>query len=191
MSIESITARIRNEAETYSEDQKAKAEEVKNAGLEDARREAKELKAAKKKNAEEDSKLLKARRESVADLEARKMQLSAKQELIEESFDEALNKLLSLSPDEYIKFVKDQLKEFEGEAGEVLLNSADKEKHGKALEKELKGTSLTLGDETANIKGGFILRRGNITFNASLEKLLENEKIEMTSEIAGMLFPAK
>ena len=51
-----------------------------------------------------------------------------------------------------------------------------------------KGTALTLSDETVDIEGGCILRRGKISYNASLEKLLSNAREELTAEVAGILF---
>jgi V/A-type H+-transporting ATPase subunit E len=188
MSIESITDRIRNEAKAYSDDQKAQAEAAKKEALDDARREADGIKEKLKKDAEHDAAVLKDRRKSVADLDARKMQLGAKQDVIAECYDKALDKLLTMEPDDYISFLKKQLAGFGDDEGEVILNAADKEKYGDRLAKELDGTSLSVSDDTADIKGGCILRRGSISYNASIEKLLDDVKAEMTSELAGVLF---
>jgi V/A-type H+-transporting ATPase subunit E len=191
MSIESITKRIQDEAQAFADEKAKEAEKQKKAILAEAEEAVARIKADSEVKAKEDSELLVSRRESVADLETRKMQLAAKQELIEESFNEALNKLLSLDEADYIKFMTNQLKGFDEGEGEILLNAADKKKYKEALEKELKGTSLKISDEDADIKGGFILRKGNISYNSSIEKLLESQKEAMTSEIAKKLFPSE
>lgn len=188
MSIESITERITREAEAYGADQKARAEAAKQTTLDDARRKAEEIKANRKKDAERDCQVLKGRRASVADLESRKMKLAAKQEVIEESFEKAVEKLQALDDNEYQKFVSGLLEEFRDGGGEILVNEKDRDRMASVLSSGFAGTGLVLADESADIKGGFILRRGNISYNASLEKLLDNVKAEATSEIAKLLF---
>lgn len=188
MSIESITERITREAEAYGADQKARAEAAKQTTLDDARRKAEEIKANRKKDAEKDCQVLKDRRASVADLESRKMKLAAKQEVIEESFEKAVEKLQALDDKEYQKVVSGLLEEFRDGGGEILVNEKDRDRMASVLSGGFAGTGLVLADESADIKGGFILRRGNISYNASLEKLLDNVKAEATSEIAKLLF---
>lgn len=188
MSIESIEKRILAEAEAFAAEKTAEAEKVKAAAVKEADGQVEGILADAKARAEQDSKLLISRRESVAGLEARKMQLNAKQELIEESFAKALEKLQNLDADDYIKFIVAQLGNYRKEKGEVLLNKADFSKIGDALKAQLKDSELTVAESDADIKGGFILRQGNISYNSSLEMLLEDKKTEMTSEIAKLLF---
>lgn len=188
MSIEAITDRIESEAKAYADDQRSRAQAEKNAALEEAKKAAEEVKAKRSAAAKTDSQVLKSRRQSVADLEVRKMMLAAKQEVIEESFAQALERLRNLPQDQYIRFLTTQLAPYQGEAGQVILNESDKAKHGAKLADALQGTSLTVADETAPIQGGCILKRGNISYNASLEKLLEDARSELTPQIAATLF---
>lgn len=188
MSIESITKRIADEAQAAADVVIAEAKSQKDSIVEDARIKAAKIEAEAKERAEKDSKILVERRESVAGLESRKMQLAAKQEIIAESFDKALGKLLALDESKYLDFISKQLADFKGQSGEILLNSADKKNYGAKLAK-LIDKSMTVSDEEANIKGGFILKQGDITINCSMEKLLEDKKEEMMSAIARKLFP--
>lgn len=190
MSIESITKRIEDEAKAYAEERRAEAEGLKKEILADAQTKADRIKADAKERADKESELLAERRESVAGLESRKMVLEAKQEIIRESFEKALDKLVDLDEADYIKFIENQLNAFGKEGGEVLLNAEDKKKYGDKLAKLLSG-GLKLSEEAANIRGGFILRQGDISINCSLEKLLEDKKEEMVGEIAAKLFPQK
>ena len=188
MSIESITKRILKEAENYAAARKKEAEKAKSTAVKEAEDKVEGILADAKVRAEQDSKLLVARRESVAGLDARKMQLAAKQEMIDAGFARALEKLQNLDAKDYLKFIMSRLEEYKGQKGEILLNSADIKKIGESLAKELKGTDLTVSENAADIKGGFILKQGDISYNSSLEMLLEDEKEQMTAAIAAKLF---
>lgn len=189
MSIESITKRIADEAKAVADAVVAEAESQKKDILADARMKADEILADAKARAEKDSKILVERRESVAGLESRKMQLQAKQEVISESFDKALEKMLAMDESAYIDFLGSQLKAFEKQDGEIMLNAADKKKYGAKLAKLVEKSNIKLSDDEAKIKGGFILKQGDITINCSIEKLLEDKKEEIMGEIAHKLFP--
>ncbi len=188
MSMETITERIRREAEAYAEAQlteaKASAEAILSAAREEAEAKTKSLRA----EAEKEAATIKERRASVADLDSRKMKLAARQEVIGECFEAARKELRNLSPEESLRLVKAQLEPFREEGGEVLLSASDKEKFGEALAKELEGSALTLSEETREIEGGCIVKRGDIFYNASLERLLETAKNECTKEVAETLF---
>ena len=188
MSIESITERILREAQAYSDSQRSEAEAVKAEILKEAQVEADELLRGYEEKAKNDAEVLVSRRQSVADLDARKMKLAAKQTVIDECYDTAVERILGLPNAEYVKFICRQLGSFQQEGGEVLLNQADRDRIGADLENMFKGTALKLSDEIADIKGGCILRRGNISYNASLEKLLSSVREELTAEVAGILF---
>lgn len=188
MSIESITERILREAQAYSDSQRSEAEAVKAEILKEAQVEADELLRGYEEKAKNDAEVLVSRRQSVADLDARKMKLAAKQAVIDECYKEAVDMILNLETGEYVKFICRQLGAYQQEGGEVLLNKTDRDRIGAELVKLFKGTALTLSDETVDIEGGCILRRGNISYNASLEKLLSNAREELTAEVAGILF---
>ena len=188
MSIESITERILREAQAYSDSQRSEAEAVKAEILKEAQVEADELLRGYEDRAKNDAEVLVSRRQSVADLDARKMKLASKQAVIDECYKEAVDMILNLETGEYVKFICRQLGSYQKEGGEVLLNQSDRDRIGADLVNLFKGTALTLSDETVDIEGGCILRRGNISYNASLEKLLSNAREELTAEVAGILF---
>ena len=80
MSVEKITARILQEAQDEAAALKAKAEAERDAMLQKAKDEAAMQTLTMQQKAQTDALLLKERRKSVAELEARKLRLSAKQE---------------------------------------------------------------------------------------------------------------
>ena len=188
MSIETITKRILDEANAYAESCKNEAKAQNESLLSETRNEAGKILDDAKARAEKDCKLLVERRESVADLEARKMQLQAKQELIQESFEQALNKMQSLSDEDYCRFLARQLSAYEKQGGEIQLNEKDLKKFGPTLSEFFKG-KFTVSNEPIKINGGFLLKQDSVFINASIEKLVADQKDKMTSEIAKVLFP--
>jgi len=188
MSIENITARILREAQEEADAMKAKAESEKEAIIREAKEQSEEITSRSSAKSLKDVQILKERRHSVAELEARKMRLAAKQEMIDESFSESMKEFASMDPGEYTAFLLKQLEPFRNQKGEILLNARDKEAVGTELSNKLAGSSLVIGEGTVPIEGGFILRQGSISMNASLEKYMENEKKEITAQIADILF---
>ena len=188
MGIENITARILQEAKDEAKKTQEAAAAQKAAMLEKAAQDAAAAEAKMAEKATEDAKVLLERRNSVAELEARKLRLAAKQEALEETFQEAAEKIAALDGSVYLDFIVKTLEPYREEGGEISQNARDYANLKDSLEKALAGSKLTVGAEQANIAGGFILKQGKVYVNASLEKILETEKKQMTGEVAGILF---
>ncbi|NLA69843.1 MAG: hypothetical protein GX852_02210 [Clostridiales bacterium] len=188
MSIESITKRIQDEAIAYSESVKADAEAAKTKLLAEAQDEATKVKESRSAVAAKDAETLKSRRQSVAGLEARKMKLEAKQELIEEVFSKVIDNLHDLDPDEYVHIICDKIAPHKNLGGTVLLNKEDYDRYADKFREAFKGTKLVLGDEFADIRGGCVLVKDNVTYNASIEEVMRNNRVEYVKEIAKVLF---
>ena len=186
MSIENITARILQEARDEADSLVSAAQKEAADRLAQANAQAMEIAAQMSAKAKEDAATLKERKKSVAELEARKLVLAAKQERIEKSFSEAVKELADLPEADYLALLKEQLAGYT--KGEILVSAKDKKRLGSKLKDLLAGTGLTLSKETADIAGGFILRDGSVSVNGSLESLLEAGKKEITAKIASVLF---
>lgn len=186
MSIEKITARILQEAQAEADALKKQAEEEAASVLAAAQAEADKITADAVAKAEKDATVLVERRKSVAELEARKMRLAAKQEMIDKSFDDSMKALRETPEDEYLAFLMEKLQDFN--KGEILLGAADKARLGDKLQAKLAGTELTVSDETADIIGGFLLKNGNVFANCSIESLMHGEKTHIIGELAQILF---
>ncbi len=125
-------------------------------------------------------------------MEARKSTLAVKQEMVSRSFDMALKQITSLPKDQYIAFLK-RLALQASTTGdeEILLNERDREAIGAELLNSINAEpckSLTLSDETRDIAGGLLLRRGNIEANCSAELLVDLTRSELSSKLANVLF---
>lgn len=134
---------------------------------------------------------------SAFQLEARKEVLAAKKKLIDQSFSEALNRLLSMDEGSYLKVIRQMLLDMVEDGIEKIACSADDLKKipdsfwkdiNQVLESKGKVGKLSLSDEPAAIKGGFILLSDDIEINGSFEALLDQHREELEPEIAKVLF---
>ena len=127
----------------------------------------------------------------ISRMEARKSVLSVKQEMVEKSFDLAVQQIVALPDEKYTAFLANLVKKA-GPAGdeEIILNAADRARVGEALLKAVNadGAKVKLSDETRDIKGGLILRRGSIETNCSVELLVELSRGELSAKLADVLF---
>ena len=127
----------------------------------------------------------------ISRMEARKSVLSVKQEMVEKSFDLAVQQIVALPEEKYTAFLANLVKKA-GPAGdeEIILNAADRARVGEALLKAVNadGAKMKLSEETRDIKGGLILRRGSIETNCSVELLVELCRGELSAKLADVLF---
>lgn len=132
--IEKITERIAadgaREVETIESEARAKAQEISESYARQAQRETEELLERNRKNAAERAERLK----SVAQLEGRKKLLAAKQEMLEQAFDRALEKMLAMDRTEYVELLA-RLCAQAAQTGreEVIFSKKDRQQIGKAV----------------------------------------------------------
>ena len=130
---------------------------------------------------------------SAAQMEARKVRLAAKQEMVEKAYIRALEKLCSMPQEQYVDVLADLLLQASTTGTEeVVFSQEDREHAGKAaVEKANKasGKKLTVAQETLPIQGGFILRSGNVEVNCTFDTLVRLQKAETAGAVAKKLFP--
>lgn len=191
MSIENIIERILSDAEQEAKALLSSANREKEARLEKARRESGNIQKEMETKALLDAKLHRERRLSVAELEARKLALAAKQEAIAMGFEKALAQLSRMEPDRYIRLLADAVKATGMTGGELLFNPADRESIGQKVVDTVNAENnagVTLSSDTIEAKGGFVLRKGDVTVNATLETMLSAVKEQTTPEVVKLLF---
>lgn len=192
MSIEKITSKIVSDAEKIAGDTLNEAKVQSDGILAEANKKAEEIiKEAAVKGSDEKEKLI-SRRKAVAEIDGRKIILQQKQQLIAECFDKAVDKIVAMEKDDYIKFLAKTAKNTGITQGEVIMNEKDAKNIGpefiEVLAKEIPGSKITLSEEKRNIKGGFLLRNGSVYINGTIEALLEEAKEDLVGEVAGILF---
>jgi len=178
------------------------------ANIERAEKEAAQIIQAARQKAEDKSKsiLEKAQREaeerrrrliSVAELEGRKQKLSTKQELIEEAFRKAVEKLNSLPDQHYREIITDMvISSVKSGDEEVIFSEKDRKRLGNKfidnINKRLKSKGIKgdvrLSGETRDIDGGFILKKGNVEINNTFEALIRMRREELETEVVKVLF---
>lgn len=185
----------------------AQAQEITQSYAQIAQTQAEQILSRGRKNADE----RKERLAGVAQLEARKLHLQTKQQMISSAFDAALKELCSMEQEEYIR-VMAALAADAAVSGkeEVIMSSRDRESIGKQVVSEanklIKARSeaadanavkklismlsggLTLSDETRDICGGLILREGNMEINATFETLIRLAEYDISGQVAEILF---
>ena len=129
----------------------------------------------------------------LAKMEGRKTILALKQEMVAESFDLAVDKLVKLPEAEYIALLaKLAAKASVTGDEEIVLNARDRKTVGdkliKAANETLGGGHLRLAQDAGGFRGGLIMRRGNIEVNCPAELLVDLCREDMAAELAGVLF---
>ena len=134
---------------------------------------------------------------SVAELEAKKLRLAAKQEMLDKAFDLAREKLMSLPEQEYVDLLAKLAAEGCATGREALvLSVADRPRYGKKvvlaanakLEAAGRTGELTLSEESREFTGGLYIQDGNIENNCTFSTILRMLREQMAGEVAGILF---
>lgn len=208
---EKIANQAQAECDSITERAKSEAEEILKGYRELADAEAIKVTERGRKAAEErEERLIGAAR-----LDARKLHLKTKQELIDAAFEAALEKLTLLPEDEYISVLAklaaessisgdEQIvlspddraaygKQIVAEANRILKSRKEKDeassikKLGRQLLSQLSG-GLTLSDETRSISGGVILLKDKMEINATFDTLIRLSREKLSVEVAQILF---
>ena len=190
--IEKITQRIASDAQ-------AEVDRI----LGDAREEAARISANYRAQADAEAQELDAKNEraaaeqeerliSAAQMKASRLQLAAKQEMVEKAYIQALDKLCAMPKEQYVDVLAKLLVEASSNGKEeAVFSKEDREQAGKAaVEKanQLSGKQLRLSEESLPIRGGFILKDKNVEVNCTFETLVRLQKAETAGAVAKTLF---
>lgn len=199
--IEKITQRIDQDAQAEIDqilgDARRQAAEILARYEAQAKKETEELLGRGEKNAAEREERL----ASVAQMEAKKLTLATKQEMLDKAFALALEQLASLPEDEYIALLAALAARAAATGREQLIFSPkDRERVGEqvvaaANEKlsqdgtaEARVGQLALSEEARPMRGGFILSDGEVEVNCAFETLVRLQRGEVSGEVAKALF---
>jgi V/A-type H+-transporting ATPase subunit E len=180
MSIERITKKILEDAENRAQEIKVQYEkklaEVKRLTNE----ESEKIRTENEKRIKNEYQSIRERAATVANLEQKKKTLAAKWEVIDNIFDSAAKKFLSLPeyPDIIVKLIEANTEEGNSE---IILSQTDLSKIKPRIEDAKFAESIP-------IKGGVIIRSGNVEKNFSLDATLTLLKDELIIELAKILF---
>ncbi|ATD55642.1 V-type ATP synthase subunit E [Clostridium chauvoei] len=192
--VNNLTSKILRDSEERKGNILASAEEEKNKILSKKVNKAKELEAEIITKAELEAKTRKERILSAAALKVRNNKLAAKQEVIQDVFKKSVDKLTTLSKEEFLNFVRESILAL-GEIGDqtLILNNEGLEVVDIAFIYELNEAlgnngNIKLSSEAGEFKGGFILEKNGIEINNTYEALVSSLRDELEFEVARVLF---
>ena len=192
MGIDNITSKILSDAGNAADSSLMNAEKTMQEIINKAKSEAEVIIKTAAEKAEKDAEDLKSRKVSAAELQSRKMLLSAKQEAISKSFSASIDKLKEMPEEQYLSFLAQEIVKIPNCEGYLVLNAKDRENIGerliKAVNEKLQAKKVALSNETVQASGGFVLKKGNVAINSTFETILDSMKDELTSKIANALF---
>ena len=191
--IEKITARIESDA-------RAEADAV----LADAREKCEKIRADYDKKAQDEYwSLVRAgvkecearvqRLGRTAEMEAKKSVLALKQSMVAEAFERAVEKVCSMPEKEYAAFLAALAARAADSGHEEIILSARDAHLGDAVCAEanrLLGSrgGLTVSAQTREMRGGLVLREGDIEINCAVDVLAEQYRYELASQVAEIMF---
>jgi V/A-type H+-transporting ATPase subunit E len=190
---EKIAEDAKKEAEALLTAAQAEAAAIADKYAAQAQAESEIILAAGREKARE----IRRRADSAAVQEAKQQFLAAKQRIIAQTFDQALQRLLSLGLGEYRAFLaRMAAKAAATGSEEILLTSKDREALGQKVLEEAnrllkeagKKGNLTLSPEAGSFSGGLVLKAGDVEVNCTLDALLRLSKEELALDVAAALF---
>ena len=122
---------------------------------------------------------------SAADMQAKKAILETKQEILAEIIAEAEQRLTTMEDAEYAKVIGGMLSRVDKSLGKEIIVSA---KDSARLADVVKENGFLLSEKTADIKGGFIVKNGDVEYNYSFESIITVEKEAIRQAAAEILF---
>lgn len=192
MSIDKITAQIIGDARTEANAVVAEAKQNAEKLVDDAKKKGEEMIEVAHQRGRAEQDIMVSRRKSVAEIDGRKLILEEKSKLIDKCFDDAAERILAMSDDDYCAFLADIVKMTGITKGEIILNDADKSRCGKKLiellGRDMDSHEFVISEETRKIKGGLMIKSDKVYVNGTLERYMKEVHEAMATEIAGVLF---
>lgn len=152
--------------------------------------------------AETEAKKIINHQKRLLDLEKRQSLLTAKQTVIQEIFDQVLDKLIKFEGEDLLNFVVKLINEEKVNGNEIIhVRKEDYNKYLKALSTNKKdnlvetdllnkkiNTNFKLSSDPVNIKDGFLLEGVDFDLNFSITNLVNKLRLKHEQEIAKELF---
>jgi len=190
---EKIISDAKIEAIKIIDETNNKAKEIKEKG----EKEARDIKSKILNKIDQEILLKKGKIITEANLEAKKNILAAKQKIIEETFNKALEKIINLNDKPYCNFIKKIILDNIEKGDEtIFISPLDKDRVSKdfirdinyELEAKGKKGNLKLSPSYLQIKGGVVIGSNNIRKNSSLELIFKKVREELEIKIIQYLF---
>lgn len=196
---EKITTKIIEDAKARALIIEEQAKHEARALIEQASADASQKRDELLKKAESDGEESYKRLIAVAGLEGRKEILRTKQEMIDETFQKALEKVCKLKDQDYQNLLEGMIADAAGnEGGEIMLSEKDAKRMddrfigniNQRIASSGKKGIVTLSSQRIKTAGGFVLKNGEMEINSTFEILFGMLRTELESDVVRMLFQA-
>ncbi len=131
------------------------------------------------------------RGEVVANLDAKKILMSAKSKAVDNLFQKTLEQLALLDKKKYLSIIENLLKKYAEDGDIVIISSQDKGKITQKFVDDIAknmGIKLSLAKDFGSFNGGVILAGKNSDKNLSFDMELLQLREECETQISSMLF---
>ena len=120
-------------------------------------------------------------------LDIKKEILGAKRAMIDKIIDDTLTSITETP--EYKNFLIKMIDMAIENDAEIILNKEDLKKNKTLIEKELKKKNIKakVSDKTINIKGGFIVKKGKITVDCTIDSIVTAKHDEILMKINRLI----
>ncbi|MEF8878970.1 MAG: V-type ATP synthase subunit E family protein [Candidatus Thermoplasmatota archaeon] len=185
MSAEKIIEKIKKDSQRKTQeiinDAEQQAEEIKQKAKDEAKKQAEQIIS----NGEKKSKNIERINESKANQENKKKILDAKEEIINQCFQKAKEKLADLTEEEYKKIVKSYI-----ENGKKQLDDNAKAWISRDVDKKIVEQEDIEVEKKIDAIGGIILKSadGKLTLDYTFENILQRDKDRLRVKIGKKLF---
>ena len=196
--LEKIEAKIISDAKNKANEIIKNARDEAGKITDDATREAEAYRTESMAKASAEGKRASERAVSAAKLEAKKLLLSAKQNIMDECFSKARQKILSMPLADYEELLIEWIITAADTGAEKLVLSHNDAQRisllrfiariNAKLAAQGGKPGITLSEETINAEAGFLLKRDDIVINCTLDAMLNSEREKLESELAAVLF---
>lgn len=191
---EALIEKIITEAQSYGDsliqDAKAQSKKIEN----EYEAQFKDYRAYKEEKIDIECKNIVERKITVANLDAKKIDLAARREILDEVFKKAENKILYLDEKSYLNFIEKLLTQYAEDGDEVIISKADKEKIKeefiKNVSKKIK-KNLILSKDFGSFNGGVILSQQGCDKNLTLSTIVRQEREQIEIEVQNLIFEEK
>ncbi len=192
--IEKITQRIDADAQAEVDAILSRAQEQADATAQRYQAQAEQVSAEALAKGEADAREREERLCSAAEMQSRQLLLKTRQEMLDEAFQLALEKLQSLPPAEMTELLAKLAAQASSSGKEqVVLDEATRAQCGPqvvARANELLGDrgKLSLSPETGRFQGGLVLSDGGVEVNCAFPTLVRLARNQTAGEVAKVLF---
>ena len=187
--LDKILEHISQEAQAETDKILSEAKENADRILASGKKEAQDMADMIYKQSELDVAAAASRIDSNAQLSEKRIILQAKQDKIEEIFEKAQVSLEEQSDADYMDIIIKMIDRYaSGQKGQILFNSRDLARLSEDVRKTAQEHKLRISEETADIRGGFILSYGDIEENCSFDTLIAASREELQDKIGELLF---